>query len=114
MALSGYISITYAMINNKAFRLEGVTREKFTGVEGETKLPEIPTSDRIFLDEEAAQELRDSEIGLRSVGFCKLKGFSGLHQVFEVIWDNNAQLSRSEQDSHVALQSSRDLKIGVK
>jgi class 3 adenylate cyclase len=77
---------------NKAFRLEGVTREKFTRVEGETKLPEIPASDRIFLDEEAAQELRASEIRLRSVGFCKLKGFSGLHQVFEVIWNDDAQL----------------------
>lgn len=73
---------------NKAFRLEGITEKNFTHVEGESKLHDIPDSDRIFLDEEAAQELTASEIPVRSVGFCRLKGFSGLHRVFEVQWEN--------------------------
>lgn len=73
---------------NKAFRLEGITEKNFTHVEGESKPHDIPDSDRIFLDEEAAQELTASEIPVRSVGFCRLKGFSGLHRVFEVQWEN--------------------------
>lgn len=73
---------------NKAFRLEGITEKNFTHVEGESKRHDIPDSDRIFLDEEAAQELTASEIPVRSVGFCRLKGFSGLHRVFEVQWEN--------------------------
>jgi len=73
---------------NKAFRLEGLTPKSFARVEGESDPDKIPDRDRIFLDEDASQELRSSEIPVRAVGFCKLKGFSGLHQVFEVLWHN--------------------------
>jgi class 3 adenylate cyclase len=69
---------------NKAFRLEGLSRDSFAQVESKG---EIADRNRVFLDEEAAQELRDAEIPLQSVGLCSLKGFSGLHRVFEVFWD---------------------------
>jgi class 3 adenylate cyclase len=71
---------------NKAFRLEGLSRESFTQLEGGGGAYEIPDRNRIFLDEEAAQDLRSTEIPLRPVGFCRLKGFSGLQRVFEVPW----------------------------
>lgn len=74
---------------NKAFRIEGVSRESFAQLEGERKICEVPERNRIFLDEEAAQELRSEKIPLRPVGFCRLKGFSGLHRVFEVLWKDS-------------------------
>ncbi len=75
---------------NKAFRLEGLSRESFTQVEGEnSKVQEIADRNRIFLDEEAANELQSEEkakVPLHFLGFAKLKGFSGLHRVYEVHW----------------------------
>jgi class 3 adenylate cyclase len=79
---------------NKAFRLEGVARENFSQVERGIKLEEIPEFNRIFVDEEAAQELRHHEVPLRFMGFCHLKGFSGLHRVFEVLWDRDGEAEK--------------------
>jgi len=70
---------------NKAFRLEALSAESFTKVEGEEGPKKIADRNRIFLDEEAVRELNSSAVPLRSVGFCALKGFSGLHRVFEVL-----------------------------
>ena len=56
-------------------------------MEGGDELGEIPDRNRIFLDEEAAQELRSTEVPQRFVGFSSLKGFSGLHRVYEVLWE---------------------------
>ncbi len=72
---------------NKAFRLEGLSHESFVQKEGGG---EVRDRNRIFLDEEAEQELQLPKITLRSVGFCTLKGFSGLHRVFEMQWDGQA------------------------
>lgn len=72
---------------NKAFRIEGISRDSFAKLEGESELDKIPDRNRIFLDEEAAQEVRSVDIPLRPIGFCRLKGFSGLHRVFEVLWE---------------------------
>lgn len=72
---------------NKAFRLEGLNREAFAQMEGGTPAQEIPDRNRIFLDEEAAHEARASDIPMRFVGFASLKGFSGLHGVYELQWD---------------------------
>lgn len=70
---------------NKAFRLVGLSRESFTQVEGEEgQAREVPDRDRILLDEEAAQELRAAAVPRRFVGFCSLKGFSGLHRVYAI------------------------------
>jgi hypothetical protein len=71
---------------NKAFRLEGLSQASFAQLEGERDAREIPGQDRIFLDEEAAKELHALEIPHRLVGLCSLKGFSGLHRVYEVPW----------------------------
>jgi len=80
----------HASAINKAFRLEGLSRDSFAQVDGEnSKVSEIAERNRIFLDEEAAQELSsdgNSKIPLRSLGFARLKGFSGLHRVYEVLW----------------------------
>lgn len=72
---------------NKAFRLEGLSRESFDRLGGGQEAEEVPDRDRIFLDEEAAKELRDAEVPMRFVGFASLKGFSGLHRVYQVFWE---------------------------
>ena len=72
---------------NKAFRLEALSHESFVQKEGGD---EVRDRNRIFLAEEAEQELRLPEMTLRPVGFCTLKGFSGLHRVFEMQWDGQA------------------------
>lgn len=72
---------------NKAFRIEGISRESFAQLEGESELDKIRERNRIFLDEEAAQEVGSVDIPLRPIGFCRLKGFSGLHRLFEVLWE---------------------------
>jgi class 3 adenylate cyclase len=72
---------------NKAFRLEGLPRESFAQVGGEGGLTELPDRNRILLDEEAARELEAVEVPRRFVGFASLKGFSGLHRVYEVRWE---------------------------
>ncbi len=85
--------IRHGAVINRAFRLEGLTREKFAQVEGRVEREEIPESNRIFLDEEAAHELRATGIPTRFVGFCSLKGFSGLHRVYEVLWEVQGKAS---------------------
>jgi len=55
---------------------------------------EIAECNRIFLDEEAAQELeteRSAKVPLRFLGFAQLKGFAGLHRVYEVLWSAVSQ-----------------------
>jgi len=72
---------------NKAFRLIGVAQEAFAQVEGEDRLSEVPDRNRILLDEEAVNELSEAEFPFRFVGFCRLKGFTGLHRIYQVLWD---------------------------
>ena len=72
---------------NEAFRLMSVASEAFVAVEGEERLPEIPDRDRVFLDEDAFNELRSADFALRQVGVCRLKGFSGFHRVYELRWN---------------------------
>lgn len=81
----------HGAVINRAFRLEGLTRERFTQVEEGLQREAIPERKRIFLDEEAAQEIRAAGIPMRVLGFCSLKGFSGLHRVYEVLWDERGQ-----------------------
>jgi class 3 adenylate cyclase len=71
---------------NKAFRLMSVSNDAFVAVEGEERLSEIPDRSRVFLDEDAANELGSTQIARRQVGVCRLKGFSGLHRVYELRW----------------------------
>ena len=64
----------------------GVPREAFVNVEGEERLAEIPDRNRVFLDEDAANELGSADLTVRQVGVCRLKGFSGFHRVYELRW----------------------------
>ena len=80
--------VRHGAVINKAHRLEGLTREAFASMEGGVVPGAIPDRNRIFLDEEAAQEARAAGIPLRVVGFCSLKGFSGLHRAYEVLWES--------------------------
>jgi class 3 adenylate cyclase len=72
---------------NKAFRLMGVPSDAFVAVEGEERFEEIPDRNRIFLDEEAANEPRSGDAALRQVGVCRLKGFTGFHRVYAMPWN---------------------------
>lgn len=80
---------------NKAFRLEGLAREAFARVGEEDGPTDVPDRNRIFLDEEAVQELGSAETPRRFVGFASLKGFSGLHRIYEVEWDARGRPPRS-------------------
>jgi class 3 adenylate cyclase len=72
---------------NEAFRLMSVPSDAFVIVEGEEHLTEIPDRDRVFLDEDAANELGPAHVPIRQVGVCRLKGFSGFHRVYEFRWN---------------------------
>ncbi len=71
---------------NETFRLMGVPGDAFVIVEGEERLAEIPDRNRLFLDEDAANELGSTDPTVRQVGVCRLKGFSGFHRVYELRW----------------------------
>jgi class 3 adenylate cyclase len=71
---------------NEAFRLMSVPGDAFVIVEGEERLSDIPDRNRVFLDEDAANELESADIPIRRVGVCRLKGFSGFHRVYELRW----------------------------
>jgi class 3 adenylate cyclase len=75
---------------SRAFRLEGLRADDFVALAGDEPTPAIPDRDRIVLDEEAAQELRGRGLALYPLGFCSLKGFSGLHRVYAVAWQDGA------------------------
>ena len=41
----------------------------------------------IFLGEEPTSELGTTDVPQRFAGFASLKGFSGLHRFYEVLWE---------------------------
>lgn len=71
---------------NEAFRLMSVVAADFVAVEGEERLENIPDRNRVFLDEDSVNELKDAQFALRQVGVCRLKGFTGFHRVHELQW----------------------------
>jgi len=71
---------------NEAFRLMNVPTDAFVVVQGEERLSDIPDRNRVFLDEDAANELESTHVPIRQVGVCRLKGFSGFHRVYELRW----------------------------
>lgn len=70
---------------NKAFRLMGIPGDAFVTVEGEERLSEIPDRNRVFLGEDAINELGSADLKFRQVGVCGLKGFTGFHRVYELL-----------------------------
>lgn len=79
---------------NKAFRLMGVPGDAFVSVTGEECASEIPDRSRIFMDEDATNELGSADVAFRQVGVCRLKGFSGFHRVYELRWSEAWPLSK--------------------
>lgn len=75
----------HGAVINKAFRLEGLQREAFVHVEEDAMGPEIREDNRVFLGEDAAQEARASGFALEAIGFARLKGFTGLHRVYQIL-----------------------------
>jgi len=75
----------HGAVINKAFRLEGLQREAFVHVEEDAMAPAIPEDNRVFLGEDAAQEARASGFALEAIGFARLKGFAGLHRVYQIL-----------------------------
>lgn len=73
---------------NKAFRLLGLTPGSFVQLEGHERPAEPPARTRILIDEEALTELGAAAALTRFLGFAALKGFPGLHRIYEVPWQS--------------------------
>jgi class 3 adenylate cyclase len=72
---------------NIAFRLEGVNVSGFHETRGGIVKDAVPAHDRIFVSEHAHEELQKrGGFPTRLVGFFDLKGISGRHRVFEILW----------------------------
>ncbi len=81
----------HGAVINEAFRLMSVAGDAFVDVGGEERLAEIPDRNRIFLSEDAANEIGSTQFKLRKVGVCRLKGFSGFHRVYELLWTHETR-----------------------
>ena len=46
----------------------------------------VPHVPGIVTHDAAANELACAEVPFRQVGVCRLKGFSGFHRVYELLW----------------------------
>lgn len=77
--------VRHGAVINKAFRLEGLSRDAFVQLEGNGDAATVPERNRIFLGEDAAEEARARGFSLTPVGICTLKGFSGLHRVYQAL-----------------------------
>jgi len=75
----------HGAVINKAFRLEGLSRDAFVQLEGDGDAAAISERNRVFLGEDAAEEARTRGFSLMPVGICTLKGFSGLHRVYQAL-----------------------------
>jgi class 3 adenylate cyclase len=68
---------------NKAYRLLGVKPKDLAEVKLERGGTALPERTRILVDEDAAQEA-DRTMGAAFIGYARLRGFTGLHGVYEV------------------------------
>jgi len=75
----------HGAVINKAFRLEGLSRDAFVQLEGNGDSATVAEHNRVFLGEDAAEEARSGGFSLIPVGICTLKGFSGLHRVYQAL-----------------------------
>lgn len=81
---------------NKAFRLLGVAPADVAELKGAAQPAAVPARTRILVDEDAAQELGGMG-GLRFAGFAQLKGFTGLHRLYEVTWQTTTPPASAAQ-----------------
>jgi hypothetical protein len=70
---------------NKAYRLLSVKPRDLADVKVEAEGTALSERTRILVDEDAAQEAGRAD-GVRFVGYARLRGFTGLHGVYEVTW----------------------------
>jgi hypothetical protein len=70
---------------NKAYRLLGVQPTDFVELKGDAGGAGLPARTRILLDEDAVQEVGRT-MESRCLGYTRLKGFTGLHALYEVGW----------------------------
>lgn len=77
---------------NKAFRIEGLTKEQRRNVGDAQEHPGFVQKNRIFVSEEISEEVKGNrEIRIRPIGIFELKGFTGLHRVYCIPWNEFAR-----------------------
>jgi class 3 adenylate cyclase len=70
---------------NKAYRLLGVKPRDLAEVKVDVEGSGLSEWTRILVDEDATQEAGHTA-GVRFVGYARLRGFTGLHAVYEATW----------------------------
>jgi len=70
---------------NKAYRLLSVKAKDLVALKGDIEGTVLSEGTRVLVDEDAAQELGRT-VGLRFVGYARLRGFTGLHGLYEATW----------------------------
>lgn len=87
---------------HKAFRIEGVKPADLIQVEGSAPRAEVPLRNRIFISEEVYDDIYQDDIPrCRFIGVTELKGFSGLHRLYELKWQeqpSKRQAAAGESD----------------
>lgn len=73
---------------NKAFRIEGLTKEQRRNLGDAQEHTGFVQKNRIFVSEEISEEVKGNhEIKIRPIGIFELKGFTGLHRVYCIPWN---------------------------
>lgn len=75
---------------NKAYRLLSVKAKDLAELKGDAEGTGLSERTRILVDEDAAQEVGRT-VGLRFVGYARLRGFTGLHGLYEAKWQAGSQ-----------------------
>jgi hypothetical protein len=75
---------------NKAFRLLSVKAKDLVELKGDAEGTALSDQTRILVDEDAAQEVSRTA-GLGFVGYARLRGFTGLHGLYEAAWRTGTQ-----------------------
>lgn len=75
---------------NKAYRLLSVKPKDLAELKVDAERTELPELTRILVDEDAAQEVGRT-VGLGFVGYARLRGFTGLHGLYEAKWQAGTQ-----------------------
>jgi hypothetical protein len=75
---------------NKAYRLLSVKPKDLAELKVDTEGTGLPEGTRILVDEDAAQEVGRT-VGLGFVGYARLRGFTGLHALYEAKWQAGTQ-----------------------
>jgi hypothetical protein len=75
---------------NKAYRLLSVKAKDLVELKGNAEGTALSERTRILVDEDAAQEVSRT-VGLGFVGYARLRGFTGLHGLYEATWRAGTQ-----------------------